>query len=144
MSSSPKRNAIYWGAFILCLGYYFGVGGFPISHFKGDGTSMAIGSLQIMQHGWDGPRIDYGRETRPGVFYALIGLQTLTGANPYLLFSLLTLAAGVAFVVFTALFAARFIHVPAPCAELQFSCSFPILPRGGAIRTAPRWPEAWA
>lgn len=125
MSSLSKKSAIYWGAFILCIGYYFGVGAFPISHFKGDGTSMAIGSLQIMQHGWDGPRIDYGRETRPGVFFALIGLQSLTGANPYLLFSLLTLAGGVACVVFTALFAARLIHIPAPLCGIAVLLLFP-------------------
>lgn len=112
MSGISRTQATYWGIFILCIAYYFGIGGLPIGHYKGDGTSMAIGSLQIIQHGWDGPRLDYGRETRPGVFWTLIGLQRLTGANPYLLFSLLTLVMGVGCVMLSALFVSRLLKIP--------------------------------
>lgn len=61
-----------WVAFVVALTYYFGVGGFPVGLFSQDSIGMASGARQIMEQGWDGPRIDYGRETRPGVFWVLI------------------------------------------------------------------------
>jgi hypothetical protein len=125
MPKLTKTSVLCWGGFLLCIAYYFGVGASPIGHFKGDGTSMATGSLQIMQHGWDGPKVDYGRKTRPGIFWTLIALRAATGANPYLLFSLLTLAAGLAFVVVSAMFVARFTTIPLPLGGILILILFP-------------------
>ena len=124
MPKATTTGVLSWGAFLLCIAYYFGVGGFPIGPYKPDGTSMATGSLQIMQHGWNGPRVDYGRETRPGIFWTLMALRN-HGANPYLLFSLLTLVMGVGFVVAVALFAARFVCIPAPLCGILILLLFP-------------------
>ena len=129
---SPQGGAVrhrcallYWLAFFLCLAYYFGVGAFPMGPFKADGTGMASGARQILEQGWDGPRIDYGRETRPGVFWALIFARRFTGADTYLTFSVMALAAGVLNVLFMACFAGRLIGIPAPLCGIGILVFFP-------------------
>ena len=89
-----------------------------MGHFKGDGTSMASGARQILEQGLEGPRIEYGRDTRPGVFFALIFLRWLTGADTYLTFSVIALAAGIANVLLVAWFAAHFSRLPMPLCGL--------------------------
>jgi hypothetical protein len=114
-----------WLVLALCLAYYFGIGAFPMGPFKGDGTGMASGARQILEQGWDGPRIDYGRETRPGVFWALIFARRSTGADTYLAFSAMALAAGVLNVLFMACFVSRLVRVSAPLCGTGILLLFP-------------------
>jgi hypothetical protein len=114
-----------WVALLLCLAYYFGFCGFPLAAVEGDAPSMAAGARQIVEHGWDGPRIDYGRETRPGLFWALIFLRWLTDANPYTIFSLLGLLAGLGFVLCSAWFVARYVALPVPLCAIAILVLFP-------------------
>ncbi len=124
-SRGRQLNVVLWVILVLGLAYYFGVGGFPMGHFKGDGTSMAIGARQIVEQGWDGPRIDYGRQTRPGVFWMLIFLRRLTGADTYILFSSISLASGVAGLLLAARFAAHFTRLPVPLCGIGILILFP-------------------
>jgi hypothetical protein len=121
----PHYVKLYWLAFLLCLAYYFGIAAFPMGPFKGDGTGMASGARQIVEQGWNGPKIDYGRETRPGVFWALIFARRFIGADTYLAFSVMALAAGILNVVLMACFAGRLIRVPAPLCGIGILVLFP-------------------
>ncbi|MEI8372056.1 MAG: hypothetical protein WCJ35_04380 [Planctomycetota bacterium] len=121
----PRYGKLYWLAFLLGLVYYFGMGAFPMGPFKGDGTGMASGARQILEQSWDGPKIEYGRDTRPGVFLSLIFLRWLSGADTYLMFSAIALAAGVANVLLVAWFAAHYSRLPVPLCGLGVLILFP-------------------
>jgi hypothetical protein len=124
-SPTKTRGLIYNALFLLLIGYYFGVGGFPAAPVEGDGVSMASGGLQIVQNGWDGPVIAYGRETRPAVFWLLVPLIRLTGADPYVLFSHLSLVAGIVSLLMSSMLLGRLLRIPAALCGMGILLLFP-------------------
>ena len=125
IACGPRCRVVLWIVFVAFAAYYFGFSAFPMGHFKGDGTSLATGARQILEQGWEGPKIDYGRETRPGVIWMLLFVRWLTGADTYLAFSFLALIAGILNVVFVARFAARWAGLPAPLCAIGTLVLFP-------------------
>jgi len=119
-----RYSALAWLAFLVSLVYYFGFGAFPMCHFKGDGTSMASGARQILEQAWDGPRNDFGHDTRPGASFTLILLRRLAGTDTDLMFSAIAPTAGIANELLVARPAAHFSRLPMPLCGLGVPIRF--------------------